>query len=103
METVMKEKPYTLDEIKSRVAPVAKQYGAAKAYLFGSYARGEAKPDSDIDICIEEGKPLSLFDLSGLYLDLEEALAHEIDVVTAADIKGSFKKNIEKERVLVYG
>jgi len=99
----MKGVPYTLDEIKSRVAPVAEHYGVAKAYLFGSYARGEAKPASDIDICIEEGKPLSLFDLSGLYLDLEESLSHKIDVVTIADIKGSFKENIEKERVLVYG
>ncbi|GAB6392589.1 MAG: putative nucleotidyltransferases [Treponematales bacterium] len=99
----MQGTPYTLDEIKSRLAPAAKRYGVAKAYLFGSYARGEARPESDIDICIEEGRPLSLFDLSGLYLDLEEALAHKIDVVAAADITGSFKENIEKERVLVYG
>jgi predicted nucleotidyltransferase len=100
---MMGKEPYTLEEIKSRTVPVIKQYGIAKAFLFGSYARGDAKDESDIDICIEEGRPMSLFDLSGFYMDLEEGLKRRVDVVTTDGITGDFRKNIEKEWVRIYG
>jgi predicted nucleotidyltransferase len=97
------EAPYTLEEIKRRALPVIKQYGIAKFFLFGSYACGDAKSESDIDICIEEGVPMSLFDLSGFYLDLEEHLGKNVDVVTMDGVKGDFRENIEKEWVRIYG
>jgi predicted nucleotidyltransferase len=97
------EKPLTIVEIKQKVSPVAKQYGLRRAFLFGSYARGEAVPESDIDICIEEGKSLSLFELSGFYLDLEETIGAKLDLVTESALKGSFRETVEKERVLIYG
>ena len=51
MEVLMKgECVYTLDEIAERIAPVAKKYNIPKVYIFGSYARGEANPDSDVDL-----------------------------------------------------
>jgi len=96
-------KLFSLDEIKNKILPVAEQYGLKKVYLFGSYARGNATNNSDIDICIEEGKQLTLFDLSGLYLDLEENMQSKIDLVTAGGLKGSFRENIDKEKVCVYG
>ncbi|MDR1524909.1 MAG: nucleotidyltransferase family protein [Tannerella sp.] len=95
--------PYTLEEIKRRALPVIEQYGIAKVFLFGSYARGDAKDESDIDVCIEEGRPMSLFDLSGFYLDLQEHLEKNVDVVTMDGIKGDFRENIEKEWVRIYG
>ena len=51
----MSDKIYTLDEIKAIAAPIARQYGVAAMYLFGSYARGEATPKSDLDFRIEQG------------------------------------------------
>jgi predicted nucleotidyltransferase len=100
----MTRKVYSIDEIKDCVVPVAKEFGVTKAYLFGSYARGEAKPDSDVDICIEKGKIRSLFQLGGFYADLEENLDKEIDVVTLDGLKDNdFKHNIEKEMVEIYG
>ena len=45
--------PYSIDEISRRVAPVAKSYGLPAVYLFGSYARGEATPESDIDLLVD--------------------------------------------------
>ena len=48
----MSDKIYTLDEIKSIAAPIARQYGVAAMYLFGSYARGEQNAESDIDILL---------------------------------------------------
>jgi predicted nucleotidyltransferase len=92
-----------LDKFKKEFAVVADKYGVEKAYLFGSYARGQAKPASDIDICIKKGKIRSLIDLSGFYLDLEEHFGKNIDVVTTDGISGEFKHNIEKEFVEIYG
>ena len=63
---------YTVDEIKQRVEPVAKKYDIEKVYLFGSYARGDATEESDIDLRIDgDQKIRSLIDLSGLFLDFE--------------------------------
>jgi len=93
---------YTVNDIKSRVAGVANRYGIGRAFLFGSYARGEATPQSDIDICIEKGKIRTLLDLSGFYLDLEKSLQHKVDVVTVDGIDNDFKSAIKKEFVVIY-
>ena len=44
---------YTIDEISSRIRPVAEKYHLKAVYLFGSYARGEARDDSDVDLLVE--------------------------------------------------
>ena len=93
----------TIDEIKSKVSAKASQYGVKKVYLFGSYARGEASPGSDIDICIEKGSIRTLFELSGFYQDLEESLGNRVDLVTTSGISGDFKEQVEKDMVLIYG
>ncbi|GHU46586.1 hypothetical protein FACS1894200_00440 [Spirochaetia bacterium] len=95
-------KPYTIEEIKNRVFGTARHYGVKRVYLFGSYARGEAGTESDIDICIEKGKIRTLFDLSGFCQDLKENLENEVDVVTTAGLSNSFKEQIEKDMVLIY-
>jgi predicted nucleotidyltransferase len=96
---------YTIDEIKTRVAPIARQYELSHAWLFGSYARGEATPDSDVDICIEKQGPFGFFGFPGLYADLQDSLEKAIDIVTKDGIKSNtqFKENIEKEEILIYG
>jgi len=75
---------YTLDEIARRVRPVAEKYKLHAVYVFGSYARGEARVDSDVDLLVDTtGADLSgFFAIGGLYNDLEEALGKKIDVVT---------------------
>jgi len=93
---------YDITEIKDKIAGIAGRYGIQKAYLFGSYARGEAGLDSDIDICIEKGKLRTLFELSGFCMDLEKTLGNKVDVVTTAGLSGSFKDEIEKDMVLIY-
>jgi predicted nucleotidyltransferase len=99
----MMDKPYTIAEIKTKIIDPARQYGIQKAYLFGSYARGEAGFGSDIDICIEKGKIRTLFELSGFCQDLEETLGNKVDVVTTIALSGNFKKQIEKDMILIYG
>jgi len=99
----MMNKLYTTTEIKSKITDTARKYGIQKAYLFGSYARGEAKHESDIDICIEKGKLRTLFELSGFCQDLEEMLGNKVDVVTTAGLSDDFKEQIEKDMILIYG
>ena len=57
----MKEKIYTVDEIREIVIPIAKKHGVAALYLFGSYARGEATAESDVDFLLDGGKICSLY------------------------------------------
>lgn len=104
--------PYTIDEIRTRVEPIAKKYGLAAVYLFGSYARGEATADSDIDLLVDiSGTDIdSLFKLGGLYSDLEMALGTSIDVVTSDSIDGPtdrrsqihFREAVKRERKIIY-
>jgi len=93
----------TIAEIKNKISDTARKYGIQKAYLFGSYARGEAKYESDVDICIEKGKLRTLLELSGFCQDLEETLGNRVDVVTTAGLSGDFREQIEKDMILIYG
>jgi len=61
----MNYKIYTIDEIKKRFEKVAKKYEVEEAYLFGSYARGDAAKKSDVDFYIKANKIRTLLDLSG--------------------------------------
>jgi len=92
----------TTNSIADAVKEIAPKYKIANVYLFGSYARGDADKDSDCDFRIEGGNIRSLLDLSGLHLDLEEALGTEIDIVLTKNINPSFHDEIKEEEVLIY-
>lgn len=79
---------YTLEEIKSRVLPIIQKYGIPAMYLFGSYARGTATEDSDLDFLVDTtGTRLtSLLSLGQLYCDLEAVFQKEIDLITVGSI-----------------
>ena len=98
----MSGKVYTLDEIKSIAVPIAKKYGIAALYLFGSYARGEASEHSDLDFRIDRGAVRSLFTLGGLYSELEESFAKPLDLVTTQSLSSAFLHSIASEEVLLY-
>ncbi len=88
--------------IKNVIAPIAKSYGIKRIYLFGSYAKGEATEESDIDLLIEKGKPMSLLKLSGMRQQVQEALNLSVDLVTTAGIEDIFRKEIEGTEILLY-
>ena len=93
----------TIPEIKAAVAKVGKKYGIKNAYLFGSYARGEANEKSDVDIIIDRGKMRGLIQLSGFRLDLADELGSDVDVVTTGGVEPRFFDIIKNDRMLVYG
>ena len=94
----------TIDEIRTAVTKVGKKYGIKSAYLFGSYARGEATEDSDVDIIIDRGKIDGLIELSGFRLDLiDELNGNDVDVVTMGGVRPKFFDLIKNDRVLLYG
>ena len=99
---MMCEKIYSLDEIKAIAAPIAKKYGVAAMYIFGSYARGEATATSDIDFRIERGRIRSLFELSAMYNALSEGFQKDLDLLTSQNIEPEFLAAIRPEEVLVY-
>ena len=79
---------YTLEEIINMVMPILEKYRIPAMYLFGSYARGNATEDSDIDFLIDTtGTDLtSLLRLGALYCDLEEVFQKPIDLITIGAI-----------------
>lgn len=93
---------YTINEIRNMTAPVAKEYGIERMSLFGSYARGEAKEDSDIDLYIERGKLKSLLQYFAFIDELENVLGCHVDVVTTGIEDKQFLSAIMKEGVLLY-
>lgn len=99
----MTSKIYSIDEIKALVAPIAEQYGVARIFLFGSYARGEAKPDSDLDFRVDKGSLRGLIQLGGLYSDLEETFDKKLDLLTTNSLEQKFLDRISSEEILVYG
>lgn len=102
---------YTLDEIARRVRPVAEKYRLQAVYVFGSYARGEAKDDSDVDLLVDDtGSGLYGLAYGGLCYDLEEALGKTISFVTVDSLEGPFRmksdlyfrENVTRERRKIY-
>ena len=97
----------TIPEIKRRITPVLEAYDVKSAFLFGSYARGDATDESDVDIRIDRGdsKKLSGFSIGGFYLDIKEALGCEVDLLTKVPkglLSDSFNANLKKDEVLLY-
>jgi hypothetical protein len=90
-----------IDEIKSKVIPILKQYDVKKAAIFGSVARGEADANSDIDILVEIENDMSLLDFVGLKIEIEEALGKKVDLVEYSTIKPLIKERILREQVVI--
>jgi hypothetical protein len=95
----------TADELlKARrleILTLARKYGAHNVRIFGSVARGEARPDSDIDFLVELEPGRSLFDLGGLVYELRNLLGIEVDVVTEKGLRQRIRESVLREAVPV--
>ena len=94
------KKVYTLKEIKRIIKPILNKYGISDIYLFGSYARGEAKSNSDIDIYCDKGNIKTLIDQGELEEELENALNKEVDIIfTTSILDEYFKEQIKEDMI----
>ena len=93
----------SIDEIREKIRPICDKYNIEKVWLFGSYARGEAREDSDVDVYAETDRSMKLLDLIAFRMDIEEALAKEVDIITRIPTEYPiFTKYIERDKVLLY-
>lgn len=90
----MTDQPITglgIDDIigdkREAILKLAEQYGASNVRVFGSVARGEARPDSDVDFLVNFPSDRSIFDLVGLWLDLKDLMGREVDLSTDEGLK----------------
>ena len=94
--------PVTLESLRGaaeEIAAVASQRGARNVRVFGSVARGDAGPSSDVDLLVDLDPGRSLFDLGGLLMDLSDLLDTEVDVVTEASLKPRVRRRVLAEAV----
>lgn len=91
-----------LDSLKEQIIPILRRHDVIRAGIFGSFARGEARPDSDLDLLIELPRGKSLFDLSALALELEDALGRKVDLVTYTAIHPRLREGILASEVVLF-
>ena len=92
-----------IEFIKDKIAPIAAKYGVERIYVFGSYARGEATAESDIDLLVFGGEDFKKTYVFALAEDVREVLGKNVDMFEINEINtdSSFYDTVMKEKVLV--
>ena len=92
----------SIKEIKERIKPIINKHGIKNVYLFGSYSRGEANRNSDIDIYCDSGDLKTLYDEVAFVEELENALGKKVDVITTdSPLNDYFKKQLEEDMIKI--
>jgi len=100
----MPDKVYSISEIREKLHPIFRSYAISKAYIFGSYSRGEATGKSDIDIIVEPEEGFRPQRVCGILEEAMEALGKEVDVYSLKEFKpdSEILPEIMKDGVVVY-
>ena len=95
----------TFNEIRNLITPVLELYYVKSAYVFGSYARGEANETSDVDLFVVfDNDEISLFEVGGLLETLKEVLQMNVDLLTDGNkLTERFQKNLFRDMIHIYG
>src|SRR5688572_30205585 len=92
----------SIEEIKEKVVPILKRHGATRAGIFGSYARGEMREDSDVDILVELPRDrISFLDFIGIIHELEDELGRKVDLGEYHTIKPFVRQRILAEEIRI--
>jgi len=93
----------TIDELKTLSSPIFEKYGINYAGVFGSFARGDNKGDSDIDFVVRAGKvPHGIWGFVGLKQELEKTIGKEVDIVSESGARSDFVAGINKDKITIY-
>ncbi|HEY3321742.1 MAG TPA: nucleotidyltransferase family protein [Planctomycetota bacterium] len=88
-----------LQEKRADILRLASKHGALNVRVFGSFVRGEIRPDSDVDFLVDVGPKHSAFFPGGLLADLEELLGRKVDIVTEKGLHWYIREHVLKEAV----
>ena len=99
----MENSVIALEEITTLVKPLAEKYHAREIYLFGSYARGDADENSDLDFLVFGGEGFKLTNVLALGEELREVLKKKVDIFEIREVNqdSEFYRTIMREKVLV--
>ena len=86
------------------IADYFKTQPVLKAWLFGSFARGEESPESDVDILVEfdHGEPIGLFKYVGMKLDIEDMVGRNVDLVEEGTLLPFAVESANRDKQLIY-
>lgn len=99
----MADKNQKIKELKEKIIPILKANDVVRSSVFGSFARGEDTPKSDIDLLVELKGAKGLFFFVGLKRKLEETLNRKVDLLTYDSIHHLLKDYIYKDEIQIYG
>ena len=89
--------------MQETIAEYFKTQPVLKAWLFGSFARGEATPQSDVDLLVQlDYSKLDGFGFFGMWGDLERLLGRQVDLVTEAGLAPYTRESVERDKQLIY-
>ncbi len=92
----------TIEEIQQITTPVFRQYGVSYAAVFGSVARGEDRPESDVDILVRLGRPTGMVGYMRLIENLEAALKRKVDLVTEQSLNEHLQPYVTRDLATIY-
>lgn len=90
------------ENLFKKIISLIKKHGAKKIAVFGSYARGEEKPKSDIDILVEFSERKSLLDIVGIEQELSDTLGIKVDLLTEKSISPYLIDRIKRDMKVIY-
>ena len=89
----------TIREQRESIIRIAERHGATQVRLIGSVARGEARPDSDIDLLVTWREGTSLLDHAALMLELESLLGRKVDIASDGWVKPSIRESVYRDAI----
>lgn len=94
---------HEIERLKEKLIPVLRKNKIRKAGIFGSYARGEQKKESDVDILVELAEEVSLFGFIDLKQALEKAIRRKVDLVEYECIRKEIRDQVLKDEIPLFG
>lgn len=88
---------------KEKIVEICRRNDISYCALFGSFARGEAKAESDVDLLIRFAQPKSLLGHIGIAHQLEDALGKKVDLITENELSQHLRENIRRDLTVIYG
>ncbi len=92
----------SVKDLQNKLAPIFRHHGVKRAAVFGSVARGDDRPESDVDVMIKLGKPMGLVGFVGLVNEMEETLGRKVDLVTEGGVNKFIKPHILPDLKTIY-